>query len=491
MSSKIEKRRGHPVRLALVVFFTGAACLAGAVLTINTSPRLLVTLLGLEQLGSLAAALPSEPALLTLGGEPLDHVAVVLPPQVVEPLRLTFSDAGEGEAPADPLIGDSSTSGTTKYLLNLDEDSVNRLLWELVLSEGLQNDRYRHVTIDLQPGGLIVYADVDLGIRWQHMGLLLMQDPGTLTLSPAGVVLNGSLYGMPETGSLARLLLPAGCQTQRTLYALMIVGPLPGEARVEAARFHQDRLQILAQATYAAPTLADTGWRVLERGVELRELDVAENVARSIERLSVVRLDPAHLGVRVHYDPENPKTVSAWGAILDALLVVNGSFFTPDREGRRETAGLLISDGQRWGTPLRDYAGMLAVTSAGEASVRWLQHRPYDPEESLTQAIQSFPVLVKPGGLMGFPADADDGEPARRTVVAQDEEGNLLLVVAPRGTLSLHELAAFLAESDLALDVALNLDGGRSTGMWLVAADARIDVDSFTPVPSVIAVERR
>jgi hypothetical protein len=107
------------------------------------------------------------------------------------------------------------------------------------------------------------------------------------------------------------------------------------------------------------------------------------------------------------------------------------------------------------------------------------------------EALQSFPVVVKPGGVMGFPADADDGRPARRTVVAQDVQGRILIIVAPRGYLSLHELARFLAGSDLDLDVALNLDGGFSTGLWLRAGERSVEVDSLVPVPSVISVDYR
>lgn len=490
MRSKTEKRRGHAVKLTLTVLLTVAACLTGTILAINMSPRLLAMLLGLKQLGSLAAALPPEPAALTLNGEPLSHVDLALPPQTVEPLTLASSDAGYGEALGAPLVGDTSIPGTTRYLLSINEESANKFLWELVSPEGLDNRRYRNITVDLQPGGLIVYADVNLGIRWQRVGLLLLQDAGTVTLSPTGVTLNGKLYAIPESGSPARLLLPVGRRAQRTLRALTIVGPLPGEARVEAARFHQHRLQILAHATYAAPMPSDTGWQGVEQGVQLRKIDVTTGAEHLTERLSMVRLNPADLELRVHYDPINPKTVSDWGSTLDALLVVNGSYFAPESERGSETIGLLVSDGQRWGTPLPDYAGMLAVTGAGEVSVRWLRQRAYDPQEPLIQAMQSFPVLVKPGGVMGFPADVDDGTPARRTVVAQDSEGNILLIVAPRGTLSLHDLAVFLAESDLTIDVALNLDGGGSTGMWLTAADTQITIDSFTPVPSVIAVDR-
>ncbi len=217
--------------------------------------------------------------------------------------------------------------------------------------------------------------------------------------------------------------------------------------------------------------------------------EAAEQPAMSnVERLTIVRLDPAVVRFRVHYDPETPHLVSDWAAGLgQPLLVVNGGYFTPEHD----TIGLLISDGQTWGTSYGDYAGMFAVAPDGQVSVRWLRDWPYDPTEPLNEAVQSFPVLVKPGGVMGFPADADDGRPSRRTVVAQDYQGRILLIVAPRGYLSLHEMARFLAESDLDLDVALNLDGGYSTGMWLKAGERSVEINSLVPVPSVISVVQR
>jgi hypothetical protein len=482
--SRQNPRRRRLVKLLFVVTLACLACVATATLAINLTPRLLVVVLGLKEVGSLKIALPPRSTPLTLVGEPLDHVEVFLPPQVTQPLTLAPAELG------GPLFGDASTPGTTTYLLTFDEDDLNRLLRRHIFPEGLGSNRYRDLEIDLLPQGLVLYADVDLGLRSQRMGLLLLPDEGGLTLSPGGVVLDQQLYGLPEEGSLAQALLPAGRQAQRVLNALTVVGPLPGEARAEVVSFHHDQLQILARATYAAPPPSDTGWQPLEPGVELREIDVVLDSERPTERFWIVRLDPAQVRFRVLYDPANPKRVSAWGTGSQALLVVNGAYFAPENGGN-ETIGLLVADGQRWGTPLADYAGMFAVTAAGNVSVRWLGQRPYDPGEPLSEAVQSFPVLVKPGGVMGFPADADEGMPARRTVVAQDRDGNILLITAPRGHLSLHEVAIFLTQSELAVDVALNLDGGGSTGIWLVAGDVRVDIDSFTPVPSVIVIERR
>lgn len=484
MPSRQTRRRWQFLKWVFALGLLCVACVGGAVLALNLRPRLLTGALGLKHTGSLDAALPLEPEPLTLAGEPQDRVEIRIPPRVSDPLTLTPAELG------GPIIGDASARGTTVYLLTADEAALNRLLQRQIFSGEVEGSRYQNLQIDLQPGGLVVYADVELGLRGKRMGLLLLQDGGDATVSPAGVVLNQELYTLPEERALVRLLLPAGREIQRALRDLTLVGPLPGEASVETVRFHRDRLQILARATYPAPEPPDTGWQSLEAGVELREIDVAVDPERPVERLRIVRLDPNQVEFRVRYSPGDPKMISTWGAETGSLLVVNGAFFLPEDEGGG-TIGLLVSDGQSWGTLLDSYAGMFAVAASGDVSVRWLEESPYDPQERLAQAIQSFPILVKPGGVMGFPAEADDGTPARRTVVAQDGDGNVLFIVAPRGYLSLHELAVFLAESDLVIDVALNLDGGGSTGIWLAAADARVEIDSFTPVPSAISVQRR
>jgi uncharacterized protein YigE (DUF2233 family) len=342
---------------------------------------------------------------------------------------------------------------------------------------------YRDPWIDLQPGGLILYADVNIGLSWERVGMLLVQDGASFR--PAWVVYEDDVFELPEDGIVLEWASHIATFSEEVLERLVISGPLAGDAGLSEARFHPDRVELLMRATYAAPPSPDTGWQSLEPGVELRELDVAGEFG--LERATLVRLDPAHVRFRVAYDPDVPVPLSAWAARAPCLLMINGGFFTPENE----VIGVLVSGGQRWGSSLGSYAGMFAVTPADQVSVRSLTTWPFDPAESLAEAVQSFPVLVKPGGQMGFPADADDGMPARRTVVAQDRSGNVVVVVTPRGLLSLHELATFLAASDLTLNVALNLDGGASTGMWLVSGERVVEFDSLAPLPSVIVAERK
>jgi hypothetical protein len=93
-------------------------------------------------------------------------------------------------------------------------------------------------------------------------------------------------------------------------------------------------------------------------------------------------------------------------------------------------------------------------------------------------------MLVTPGNQIGYPDE--DGAPARRTVIAQDRQGRFLFVLAPSGTYTLHQLSRFLVASDLDLELALNLDGGASTG--LILADPVEGVPPFELLPIVITV---
>lgn len=232
---------------------------------------------------------------------------------------------------------------------------------------------------------------------------------------------------------------------------------------------------------------ADTGWLPLRAGVALRRVSVA--TGEVAERILIVRLDPSSFRFRVLYTPGSGQRVLEWATKRgggEPLLVVNGGYFTPEYHA----TGLVVSGGQTYGVSYGDFAGMFAVLPGGRVEVRWLATDPYDPDETLLEAVQSFPVLVKPGGVAGFPPDPQD-LPARRTVVAQDAEGRILFLIATEGYLTLHELSRWLAGSDLGIDVALNLDGGQSTGLFLAAGDTRVEVDSLVPVPVVIVAEER
>jgi uncharacterized protein YigE (DUF2233 family) len=236
----------------------------------------------------------------------------------------------------------------------------------------------------------------------------------------------------------------------------------------------------VAPATSApTPTPADSGWVAAAEGLERRAMMVSFPALGIGERLVLFRLDPAEHTFRVLYTPGFPAPVAQWDR--QARLVFNAGYFDADGAA----LGLLVSDGRAFGATYEGFGGMFEVGADGAARLRSLRAEPYAPGEAFAQAVQSFPVLIQPDGTTFA---NEDGVRARRTVLAQDARGRLVVVIAPSGAFTLAGLAAWLARSDLELRIALNLDGGGSTGYYAGPADS---IDSFAPVPAVIAAYAR
>jgi uncharacterized protein YigE (DUF2233 family) len=237
------------------------------------------------------------------------------------------------------------------------------------------------------------------------------------------------------------------------------------------------------------PTLLhspDSGWQVLRPGLERRVIGVFDAQGLWVESLYILRLNPSDFRFDVAYSPAG-KLLETWRQDTGALIVVNGGYFR-EENGQFIPTGLTIINREVMGTSYEGFGGMFAVTAHGP-ELRWLPQRPYIPGEPLLAALQSFPMLVKPGGALGFPQEYEDNLQARRTVIAQDKNGRFLLMVANQGAFTLHQLSAYLTNSDLNLDIALNLDGGPSSGILL--AEPREEIPAFNYLPIVITVYAR
>lgn len=229
----------------------------------------------------------------------------------------------------------------------------------------------------------------------------------------------------------------------------------------------------------AEPTTVDNQWQTLEPGLELRE------IGYDITNVQILRVDPAYFRLRVGYDVASPGRVSEWAAALAPVAVINGGYFDP--QGR--ATALTIFDGVVNGTSYDGFGGMLAVDSNNAWSLRSLREQPYDSTEVLNQALQSAPMLVVHGAAIEQPND--DGDRARRSVVAIDQAGRLLLIVCSWPSFTLTDLSQWLVKQDLAIDAALNLDGGSSTGLVVASEKRSFNLDSLVRVPQVLLVERR
>jgi exopolysaccharide biosynthesis protein len=215
-------------------------------------------------------------------------------------------------------------------------------------------------------------------------------------------------------------------------------------------------------------------------------MDIYNEHNQLVESLHIWRLDQTSFRLDVAYD-SSPKTLDAWQSKTNAAMVINGGYYSIANE-KYFPDGLTIVNGQASGRSFNRSGGMLAILD-DRAELRWLAQEPYNPSESLRAALQSFPVLVQPGGQLGYGADKESHAQARRTVIAQDRAGRILLMVAPQGHFTLHQLSLYLTQSDLNLDIAINLDGGGSTGIFV--ANPRELISPTRPIPFVILVYPR
>lgn len=233
-----------------------------------------------------------------------------------------------------------------------------------------------------------------------------------------------------------------------------------------------------SEGPLATPTFPVT-WETIQPGIELRAAYIELPESGPAEIL-LLRIDLTQYTFHIHYNPDDPALVSEWARQLGAPIVINGGFFDPEYE----TVGLLAVDGELHGYTLEDKGGMLSVRS-GETTIRSLIDFPYQPGETFDQAVQGLPMLINPGGSR---ADFDlPDRPSRRTAVGLDAQSRLIVMTIYTFTVSLYQLRDWLVASDLGLDAALNLDGGKSTGLYLNTSRRELLIDTIESVPSVVA----
>lgn len=225
------------------------------------------------------------------------------------------------------------------------------------------------------------------------------------------------------------------------------------------------------------PTVTSDTWQLLLPGLEQRIYD-----AEGSAQLLVLRVDPSLFTFRAHYSPGDARPLDTWQAQLpDAEVIINANFFDEDNR----VLGLLVADGQNFGVPYRDRGGLFYVQN-GLPGIRSNVTQPYNGEV-FEQAVQAFPMLV----LDGAQVYTNRSRTARRTAIAVDTQGRVILLVTRRGGLSLAALSAFLVEADMDIVRAFNLDGGGSTMMAVNAGETAFQVDTFDAVPVVLAVYAR
>ena len=225
-------------------------------------------------------------------------------------------------------------------------------------------------------------------------------------------------------------------------------------------------------------------WNRVATGVEVRYEDW-KNSDGDDDTVTIVRFDLHKIKLSVGYQPGQPLSMNDWTQLEHPLAIINGGYF----DQQFHATALVVSNGKVSGQSYTGFGGMLSVDTRGSISLRSLRQQPYNPNsEQLVQATQSSPVLMSGGKRTQFSADASQ---TRRSIVAMDKQGRLLFIVSPNQIFSLDELADQLVSSDLSIEIALNLDGGSSTGLYVNGGSSHVSIDSLAKLPLVIIVKAR
>ena len=142
------------------------------------------------------------------------------------------------------------------------------------------------------------------------------------------------------------------------------------------------------------------------------------------------------------------------------IAAINGGFFTP--EGR--PLGLVVSDGKKTGS-INRASSLGAGMFAGEDTPALVRR---ERAGNSRTALQSGPFLVEGNRAVGRLSGKTS---SARSFIAWDGASGWIL--ARTGPCSLSQLASALAGAELGgvkIKKALNLDGGRSSDLWIASS---------------------
>jgi len=221
-------------------------------------------------------------------------------------------------------------------------------------------------------------------------------------------------------------------------------------------------------------------FRAVAPGVEFARFRASPFRFHTFASVAAVRVDPSRATLRVMRPASGRATVRELVEQFGALGGTNGTYF--DEHGR--VLGMTISDG-RVLTPLRQADwGVFYIDGAGPH----LEHtEQFSARGGIRFAVQCGPRLV----VDAVPVKLKE-QSSHRTAIGLDPEGRVVLAVSAgqpfRAAKFARLLAAPRAKGGLGCRAALNLDGGRSTQMYLKTGDVLCDIPGLDKVANAVGV---
>src|SRR5215216_3655457 len=136
------------------------------------------------------------------------------------------------------------------------------------------------------------------------------------------------------------------------VYTLKTAPSAPPVTRREAT-------PVSSRSAGTSETNADTGWSLIQPGLERRVMTIYSDQKQPVESLHIWRLDQKYFRLDVAFDG-TPKSLETWQKETNAAMVVNGGYFSINNE-RYSADGLSILNGKASGRSFNGFGGMLAI----------------------------------------------------------------------------------------------------------------------------------
>lgn len=228
-------------------------------------------------------------------------------------------------------------------------------------------------------------------------------------------------------------------------------------------------------------TLAATGWRDLDPGLEYQDLNHGYLTPWSHIHAFRINLGEHQLSLIMAKDLAlKHASVDEYAQHSKALITINGGFFDRDYQ----PLGLRINNKQQQ-SPLKQISwwGVFYIKN-NKASISSVQR--FNLDKTIEFAMQSGPRLLVNGRIPPLKPGR-----AERSALGITKEGNVIILITDNSPLSTLELAQLLKAPPLDCVNALNLDGGSSSQLHADIGAFHLNVHGFSNVSDAIIVKEK
>ncbi len=137
-----------------------------------------------------------------------------------------------------------TAGGQAIYYIEFTEEGLNQYLnyW---FGNQVEKWRLRNAWLELKPGGIVINADIDLGVGWQRIGGVFQLEANERQFAFAGVDIGGQLYATPPAGPVADAIHQLEADGNRALRELLFVDAA-GNLHIQRISINEHGAQITA-----------------------------------------------------------------------------------------------------------------------------------------------------------------------------------------------------------------------------------------------------